>query len=248
MRFHFRRESPVPFGGLTAAAVSAVLAVGLVGCSVSGDPTVAMPVDGANASSAPAPSPAADKPAADKPAAPDPAAPDPAGPSPASPSPAVPDPVADVVPVAQPAPFDFSSAAAPATAPADCLSPARIICVDKNTAVATIYENSAPTTSFPVRFGDSRGERYHTGEGHGHIYRKSIDHVSSIYGTPMPYAMFISWDNDSRKGQAFHYSTDFAAEGYDGASHGCMNIGSEAVASALFESSSVGTEVFVYRS
>ena len=35
---------------------------------------------------------------------------------------------------------------------------------------------------------------------------------------PMPYAMFFSG------GQAVHYSSDFAARGYNGASHGCVNV------------------------
>ena len=34
----------------------------------------------------------------------------------------------------------------------------------------------------------------------------------------MPYAMFFSG------GQAVHYSPDFAARGYNGASHGCVNV------------------------
>ena len=42
--------------------------------------------------------------------------------------------------------------------------------------------------------------------------RKSRDHVSTLYHTSMPFAMFFSG------GQAVHYSPDFAAHGYDGAS------------------------------
>ena len=34
----------------------------------------------------------------------------------------------------------------------------------------------------------------------------------------MPFAMFFSG------GQAVHYSPDFAAVGYNGASHGCVNV------------------------
>ncbi len=34
----------------------------------------------------------------------------------------------------------------------------------------------------------------------------------------MPFAMFFSG------GQAVHYSSDFAANGYYGASHGCVNV------------------------
>ena len=39
-----------------------------------------------------------------------------------------------------------------------------------------------------------------------------------MYGSSMPFSMFFSG------GQAVHYSSDFAAVGYNGASHGCVNI------------------------
>jgi hypothetical protein len=42
-------------------------------------------------------------------------------------------------------------------------------------------------------------------------------HFSSLYATSMPYAMFFGG------GQVVHYSPDFAARGYNGASHGCVN-------------------------
>ncbi len=40
------------------------------------------------------------------------------------------------------------------------------------------------------------------------VLRSPADHVSSLYDTPMPFAMFFSG------GQAVHYSPDFAANGY----------------------------------
>ena len=50
------------------------------------------------------------------------------------------------------------------------------------------------------------------------VYLKSRDHVSQLYDSAMPFAMFFSG------GQAVHYSSDFAAAGYGGASHGCVNV------------------------
>ena len=55
-----------------------------------------------------------------------------------------------------------------------------------------------------TRFG---GNGYVTREGQFSVYRKSRDHVSTIYDTSMPFAMFFSG------GQAVHYSPDFAATG-----------------------------------
>ncbi len=71
---------------------------------------------------------------------------------------------------------------------------------------------------------------------------KSRDHVSSLYGSSMPFAMFFSG------GQAVHYSSDFAARGYDGASHGCVNVRDYDAIAALFDKVNVGDPVIVYRS
>ncbi|WP_408148697.1 L,D-transpeptidase [Caballeronia glebae] len=148
-----------------------------------------------------------------------------------------------------PAGFSFDTASAPDSAPSICSKAKLIICVDKTTYVATVYKNGTAQWSYYVRPGDARGERYATGEGHGHIAYKSRNHVSNTYGTPMPYAMFISWDRDHHKhaGEAFHLSYDFQNQGYEGASHGCMGVGSEAVMKRLWETSPVGTRVYVYR-
>ncbi len=66
-----------------------------------------------------------------------------------------------------------------------------------------------------ARFGAARTP---TRNGMFKVYRKSKNHVSSLYHSPMPYSMFFSG------GQAVHYSSDFKARGYNGASHGCLNI------------------------
>ena len=81
-----------------------------------------------------------------------------------------------------------------------------------------------------------------TREGVFEVYRMSRDHVSSLYDTAMPYAMFFSG------GQAVHYSPDFAATGYAGASHGCVNLRDKAVAAKLFATVPMGTRVVVYSS
>jgi lipoprotein-anchoring transpeptidase ErfK/SrfK len=64
--------------------------------------------------------------------------------------------------------------------------------------------------------------------------------VSSLYDTPMPFAMFFSG------GQAVHYSADFAAVGYNGASHGCVNVRDYDAVAWLFDQVQVGDKVVVY--
>ena len=88
-----------------------------------------------------------------------------------------------------------------------------------------------------VRFGSSE---LPTREGVFSVYRKSRDHVSSLYHTSMPFAMFFSG------GQAVHYSPDFAAHGYNGASHGCVNVRDYGAMASLFDQVPLGTRVVIY--
>ena len=48
-------------------------------------------------------------------------------------------------------------------------------------------------------------------------------------------------------GQAVHYSQFFAADGYNGHSHGCVNVRDKAGVTRLFDMVSVGTKVVIYR-
>ena len=58
----------------------------------------------------------------------------------------------------------------------------------------------------------------------------------------MPFSMFFSG------GQAVHYSSDFAARGYAGCSHGCVNIRSKKTLAWIYAKIRVGDRVVVYRS
>ena len=64
--------------------------------------------------------------------------------------------------------------------------------------------------------------------------------MSQLYGSSMPFAMFFSG------GQAVHYSSDFATVGYNGASHGCVNIRDYDGIAWLFSQVRVGDKVVVY--
>lgn len=78
-------------------------------------------------------------------------------------------------------------------------------------------------------------------EGVFQVYWKSRHHVSTLYDSAMPYAMFFSG------GQAVHYSYDFAARGYAGASHGCVNVRDEGAIADLYAQVRNGDKVVVYR-
>lgn len=66
--------------------------------------------------------------------------------------------------------------------------------------------------------------------------------MSTIYHTPMPFSMFFSG------GQAVHYSSDFAARGYLGCSHGCVNVRDWNKLEWIYDRVKVGDRVVVYRS
>lgn len=119
-----------------------------------------------------------------------------------------------------------------------CLT-GRALCVDKSSNTLRWVVDGAVRTALDVRFGSQYTP---TREGAFSVQWKSRDHVSSLYDTPMPFAMFFSG------GQAVHYSPDFAAVGYAGASHGCVNVRDHGGIAALFDQVQVGDAVIVYRS
>jgi peptidoglycan hydrolase-like protein with peptidoglycan-binding domain len=113
----------------------------------------------------------------------------------------------------------------------------RALCVDKTTNSLRWVVDGEVVSTFDVRFGS---DELPTDEGAFTVYSKSRDHVSSLYDTSMPFAMFFSG------GQAVHYSPDFAATGYNGASHGCVNVRDYDGIAALFDEVQIGDKVIVY--
>lgn len=91
----------------------------------------------------------------------------------------------------------------------------RVLCVSKNQRKMAYMSNGQILKVLDVRFGS---ELTPTRNGNWNMFRKSRNHVSSLYGSAMPFSMFFSG------GQAVHYSSDFKARGYNGSSHGCINV------------------------
>ncbi len=113
----------------------------------------------------------------------------------------------------------------------------RAMCIDKSSRSLRWVVDGVVQKAFDVRFGSAE---LPTREGEFSVFSKSRDHVSSLYNTPMPFAMFFSG------GQAVHYSPDFAANGYNGASHGCVNVRDRAGIEWLFDEVAIGDRVVVY--
>jgi hypothetical protein len=113
----------------------------------------------------------------------------------------------------------------------------RVLCIDKSSQTLRWVVDGHVLKTVDVRFGASYTP---TREGVFSVYLKSRDHVSRLYDSSMPFAMFFSG------GQAVHYSSDFAARGYSGASHGCVNVRDYDGVKWLFEHVRVGDTVVIY--
>jgi peptidoglycan hydrolase-like protein with peptidoglycan-binding domain len=113
----------------------------------------------------------------------------------------------------------------------------RVLCIDKSSNSLRWVVDGKVLVTVDVRFGSSEMP---TREGQFAVTWKSRDHVSSLYNTSMPFAMFFSG------GQAVHYSPDFAANGYNGASHGCVNVRDYSTIASLYDSVNIGDKVVVY--
>ncbi|WP_327180127.1 L,D-transpeptidase family protein [Streptomyces sp. NBC_01335] len=125
----------------------------------------------------------------------------------------------------------------PVAAPDPRCLKGRVLCVSKESRTLAWMIDGRVVSVMDVRFGS---EYTPTREGVFSVYWKSRHHVSTLYGSPMPYAMFFSG------GQAVHYSADFAARGYSGASHGCVNVRDEKKISALYAQVKDGDKVVIY--
>ncbi|MFE6024185.1 L,D-transpeptidase family protein [Streptomyces niveus] len=130
------------------------------------------------------------------------------------------------------------AAVKPAPKPDPRCMTGRVLCISKNSRSLSWMIDGKVLSTMDVRFGSQYTP---TREGTFKVGWKSRDHVSTLYDTPMPYAMFFSG------GQAVHYSADFAARGYSGASHGCVNVRDEKKIAALFDAVRTGDKVVVYK-
>nr|WP_217168806.1 L,D-transpeptidase family protein [Streptomyces sp. AC512_CC834] len=125
----------------------------------------------------------------------------------------------------------------PAAAPDPRCLTGRVLCVSKSSRTLRWMIDGRTVSTMSVRFGSQYTP---TREGVFQVYWKSRHHVSTLYDSAMPYAMFFSG------GQAVHYSYDFAARGYAGASHGCVNVRDEAAIADLYAQVKNGDKVVVY--
>ena len=117
-----------------------------------------------------------------------------------------------------------------------CLT-GRVMCISKDNNSITWVVDGKAKLRMDVRFGSDETP---TRNGSFRVFRKTVNGVSSLYHTRMPWAMTFSG------GQAVHYSPDFAARGYNGASHGCVNVRNYDGVKWLWHQVRIGDKVVVY--
>ncbi|WP_338672382.1 L,D-transpeptidase family protein [Streptomyces sp. SCSIO 30461] len=113
----------------------------------------------------------------------------------------------------------------------------RVLCISKESRTLAWMIDGKVVAAMDVRFGS---ENTPTREGTFNVGWKAKEWTSTIYHTSMPYAMFFSG------GQAVHYSADFAARGYNGASHGCVNVRDKKKLAQVFDQVQKGDKVVVH--
>ena len=113
-----------------------------------------------------------------------------------------------------------------------------VICASKNQRKLWMVQNGRILITLDARFGRASEP---TAEGVNTVYWKDKNHVSSIYGSPMPYSMFF------HGGQAIHYSSDFSRRGWNGASHGCINIRNMSGLKWLWDHTPTGRKIIVFK-
>lgn len=88
------------------------------------------------------------------------------------------------------------------------------ICYDRSRHQVTLWKKGTLWNSWLVRGGSASNQ---TRVGRSEVYYRNKDHVSSLYGSPMPYSQFFDG------GQAFHGS-GLMMDPFVGHSHGCVNM------------------------
>jgi hypothetical protein len=90
-------------------------------------------------------------------------------------------------------------------------------CYDRATHQVTLWRKNVLWNSWLVRGGSSS---HKTRLGTNRVFSRDKDHVSGLYGSPMPYSQFFDG------GQALHGSSTMI-DPFDGHSHGCVNMYNE---------------------
>ena len=118
-----------------------------------------------------------------------------------------------------------------------CKTKGIVLCASKIDHKVRYMKNGRVVKTLDARFG-RRGFR--TREGTFHVFRRVRHDWSYVYHVPMTYSLYFS------RGEAVHYSSDFARHGYGLGSHGCINTRDRRAMAWVFAHTPRGTKVVVY--
>ncbi len=114
----------------------------------------------------------------------------------------------------------------------------RAICVDKTARKVYWVVNGNVYKTLDARFA---APGYSTPTGSYKVYRKVyLDYSRSYNNAKMPFSIYY------QGGRAVHYSYGFAAQGWNGGSHGCVNLRDWAGAAWLYNQARVGDKVIIF--
>ena len=119
----------------------------------------------------------------------------------------------------------------------NCMTGGRVLCVNKSMRKLYYLNHNNVIKTLDARFGCSSTP---TRDGVWKIFRMVKHDWSWAYSEPMPDAMYFSG------GEAVHYSADFAARGYAGCSHGCVNIRDRKTLDWIYQRIHVGDRAVIY--
>jgi peptidoglycan hydrolase-like protein with peptidoglycan-binding domain len=119
------------------------------------------------------------------------------------------------------------------------------VCVDKTQKVLRFVRGGEVVRTLDANFGPEKGQKgfgtySRTREGSFTVYRKSANHVSTGYGTPMKWSLFFDG------AEAMHFSDYFRRGGYQIRSFGCVDIASFEGAMWVYRHSPIGTPFIVH--
>ena len=123
--------------------------------------------------------------------------------------------------------------------PARCRTSGKVICIDKSLKLVRALQGGQVVQVLDARFGR---RSLPTANGTFRVQWRSRYHHIRKYDAPMPYALFFYG------GKSVHFSPEFARVGYQGGSHGCVNLRDKPGAARLFDWAPTGTTVVVYSS
>lgn len=121
-----------------------------------------------------------------------------------------------------------------------------VLCASKGQRKLFFIEKGIVKKRADARFGgfsrnhDKQPQFYTTKIGTYKVEEKIRDFFSRSWKTSMPYTLMVY------EGVCIHYSNDFHTCGYDGASHGCINLRSLSDARWFYENTPTGTTVIIY--